>query len=59
MTGLLIVSSCQKKKEVFFLCVPRRQIRVFCSREEVKLRICSCLACVYRIMDARGKFGER
>ena len=23
-----------------------------------QLRICSCLACVYRVMDARGKFGE-
>ena len=23
-----------------------------------KLRICSCLACVYRVVDARGKFGE-
>ena len=23
-----------------------------------KLRIVSCLACVYRFMDARGKFGE-
>ena len=23
------------------------------------LRICSCLACVYRVMDARGKFGEQ
>ena len=22
------------------------------------LRICSCLSCVYRVMDARGKFGE-
>ena len=22
------------------------------------LRIGSCLACVYRVMDARGKFGE-
>ena len=22
------------------------------------LRICSCLACVYLVMDARGKFGE-
>ena len=22
------------------------------------LRIFSCLACVYRVMDARGKFGE-
>ena len=22
------------------------------------LRICSSLACVYRVMDARGKFGE-
>ena len=25
----------------------------------MKLRICSCLGCVYRVMDARGKFGER
>ena len=24
----------------------------------VPLRIGSCLACVYRVMDARGKFGE-
>ena len=24
----------------------------------VKLRICSCLACVYRVIDARGQFGE-
>ena len=23
-----------------------------------KLRLCSCLACLYRVMDARGKFGE-
>ena len=23
-----------------------------------KLRICSCLACVYRVMDVRGKFRE-
>ena len=22
------------------------------------LRICSCLASVYRVIDARGKFGE-
>ena len=26
--------------------------------EIVQLRIGSCLACVYRVMDARGKFGE-
>ena len=25
---------------------------------EYQLRIGSCLACVYRVMDARGKFGE-
>ena len=25
---------------------------------QYNLRICSCLACVYRVMDARGKFGE-
>ena len=24
----------------------------------LKVKICSCLACVYRVMDARGKFGE-
>ena len=24
----------------------------------IYLRIGSCLACVYRVMDARGKFGE-
>ena len=24
----------------------------------VNLRIGSCLACVYRVMDVRGKFGE-
>ena len=23
-----------------------------------ELRICSCLACVYRVRDVRGKFGE-
>ena len=23
------------------------------------IRIGSCLACVYRVMDARGKFGEQ
>ena len=28
------------------------------AKGTVKLRICSCLACVYRVMDARGKFGE-
>ena len=25
---------------------------------DYQLRICSCLTCVYRVMDARGKFGE-
>ena len=25
---------------------------------KLNLRICSCLACVYRVMDPRGKFGE-
>ena len=28
------------------------------GNSEVYLRIGSCLACVYRVMDARGKFGE-
>ena len=27
-------------------------------KNTVNLRIGSCLACVYRVMDARGKFGE-
>ena len=27
-------------------------------RAKENLRICSCLACVHRVMDARGKFGE-
>ena len=26
-------------------------------RPQTKLRICSCLACVYQVIDARGKFG--
>ena len=26
--------------------------------DRFELRIGSCLACVYRVMDARGKFGE-
>ena len=25
---------------------------------QLNLRICSCLTCVYRVMEARGKFGE-
>ena len=29
-----------------------------CEKCIIKLRIGSCLACVYRVMDARGKFGE-
>ena len=28
------------------------------ERVMYKLRIGSCLACIYRVMDARGKFGE-
>ena len=33
-------------------------IGLFFMRYFGNLRICSCLACVYRVMDARGKFGE-
>ena len=35
-------------------------LRVLRARESSakNLRICSCLACVYRVMDARGKFRE-
>ena len=39
---------------------PKIELRVHTYQytTEIKLRICSCLACVYRVMDARGKFGE-
>ena len=30
----------------------------FLVKTRLQLRICSCLACVYRVMDARRKFGE-
>ena len=37
----------------------RSAIKVKNTNGEVNwLRICSCLACVYRVMNARGKFGE-
>ena len=29
-----------------------------CNLCHLNLRICSCLACIYRVMDARRKFGE-
>ena len=29
-----------------------------CNRRIHNLRICPCLAWVYRVLDARGKFGE-
>ena len=29
-----------------------------CDMDYCNLRICSCLTCVYRVIDARGKFGE-
>ena len=32
--------------------------QLYCLFPVGNLRICSCLACVYRVMDARGKFGE-
>ena len=38
----------ENRREFIRLNVPQRK----------KLRICSCLACVYLVMDARGKFGE-
>ena len=31
---------------------------IFMASVESHLRIGSCLACVYRVMDACGKFGE-
>ena len=33
-------------------------LRAFTQKTREYLRICSCLACIYRVMDARGKFGE-
>ena len=32
---------------------------LYCYHGHFKLRICSCLACLYRFMDVRGKFGGR
>ena len=37
----------------------RYMVKVICVwQSRVWLRIGSCLACVYRVMDVRGKFGE-
>ena len=40
--------------------LPATNTEVKCSSSIYynNLRICSCLACIYRVMDARGKFGE-
>ena len=40
--------------------LPATNAEVKCSSSKYynNLRICSCLACIYRVMDARGKFGE-
>ena len=46
----------------FLICVQLiayKHIMVICLiLNPIELRIGSCLACVYRVMDARGKFGE-
>ena len=37
----------------------QRDINIFVTKSTaITLRIGSCLACVYRLMDARGKLGE-
>ena len=47
-----------------FIFRKRNPLAVFLDRASefniriINLRIGSCLACVYRVMDARGKFGE-
>ena len=28
------------------------------EKRTIYLKICSCLACIYRVRDARGNFGE-
>ena len=33
-------------------------VDLYSCKAVCQLRIGSCLACVYRVMDARGKFGE-
>ena len=40
--------------------LPATNTEVKCSSSIYynNLRICSSLACIYRVMDARGKFGE-
>ena len=41
------------------LTVLKRRIRSVLCDFIVFLRIGSCLACIYRVMDAHRKFGER
>ena len=48
---LFTLDSLRKSRE--FLC-----LKEDCWTISLCLRICSCLACVYRVRDARGKFGE-
>ena len=50
-----IVISLWKKKNLLVSCMG---FWFYLSCWLGKLRICSCLACVYRVMNARGKFGE-
>ena len=44
--------------QIFLLAGRSKNEACSCLLPFGQLRICSCLACVYRVMDARGKFGE-
>ena len=58
--------SVQQKKSILISLVLVRQQQQQQQQQQqglphyltLELRIGSCLACVYRVMDARGKFGE-
>ena len=47
-----------KNGENYYQQMRRKKIEIKRWVPRDKLRICSCLACVYRVMNARGKFGE-
>ena len=59
---LALQSLIENRKKIVYMILITRIIVVIISINFLKnlqnLRICSCLACVYRVMDARGKFGE-
>ena len=54
----LIINSVRRMKSATCLHLKSPLRKRDVDRAKSCLRICSCLACVYRVLDARGKFGE-